>query len=334
MKITSKFLLILTVFTSFVACKKLLVKTGETTNPIAIYHQASDFIKTRSAFLDIKHLNWDSISTHYGSKIFEGMSDDSLYQVINSLILTLEDGHALLYYKDKQVSVWDYTKGYPINFDKQLLDDYYLQNSQQIGPFTVALLGNIGYVYYPSFGDKIQEKDMDGLIDFITNSKGLIIDIRNNGGGDGSNTSTILSRFIEKETYLGKQLVKNGPELNNFIESKFTLQPSSNPKKYLNKKIVVLTNRGDASSAAFFVGFAKVLNNVSSVGDKTGGAGGVGTSMQLGNGWQMVVSSTIGVDANGNIIENGIEPDLKINQTPSDSLQHKDAILDGALLLF
>lgn len=316
-----------------VSCKKGLIKTGQSNDPLVIYNQASNFIKTHSAFIKVKQINWDSISKIYQTKIYTGMSDDSLYNVINSLLLTLEDGHALLYYRNKTVTVWDYTKGYPINFDKPLLLEYYWQNAQKIGPFTATVFNNVGYVYYPSFTDKIEDNHMDNLIDFIANTKGLIIDIRNNGGGDGSNTSTMLSRFIEKETYMGKQLVKSGPGYHDFMESKFTLQPSASNKKYLNKKIVVLTNRGNASSAAFFAGFAKVLPNVISVGDRTGGAGGVGTSMQLGNGWQIVVSATIGIDANQNIIENGIEPNVKVNQTSADSLQHKDAILEAALKL-
>lgn len=317
-----------------VSCKKGLIKTGKSNDPLVIYNQASNFIKTHSAFIKVKQINWDSMSKIYQAKIYSGMSDDSLYNVINSLLLTLEDGHALLYYRNKTVTVWDYTKGYPINFDKPLLLEYYWQNAQKIGPFTATVFNNVGYLYYPSFTDKIEDNHMDNLIDFIANTKGLIIDIRNNGGGDGSNTSTMLSRFIEKETFLGKQLVKSGPGYHDFMESKFTLQPSASNKKYLNKKIVVLTNRGNASSAAFFAGFAKILSNVISVGDRTGGAGGVGTSMQLGNGWQIVISATIGVDANQNIIENGIEPNVKVNQTSADSLQHKDAILEAALKLF
>ncbi len=325
---------IIAFFFLLASCKKNLVKTNESNSAVVVYNQASNFIKTHSAFLNIKHLNWDSISGYYKNKVFEGMTNDSLYQVINSLLLELEDSHALLYRKNKKVSVWDYTKGYPTNFNKKLLEDYYWQNSQKIGPFIVTTFKNVGYVYYSSFGDEIEENDMDKLIDFTANNKGLIIDIRNNGGGDGKNSSTLLSRFIDKETFFGKQLVKNGPGLNDFIESKFILKTSENPKKYLNKKIIILTNHGNASSAAFFVGYSKVLSNVSSVGDRTGGAGGVGTSMQLGNGWQIVVSATLGIDANENIIENGIEPNLKINQTIADSLNHKDTILEAALLLF
>ena len=329
-RITIIFLLIVTIS----SCTKETIKTNASDSPRIVFNQASDFIKTHSAFLGVKKLNWDSISTHFGNFVFENMSDDSLYNVINLMLLELKDGHALLYYKNKEVAVWDYTKGYSINFDKQLLENYYWQNSKKFGPLTATIINNVGYVYYPSFGDKIEENNMNDFIDFIVNTKGLIIDIRNNGGGDGTNSSTILSRLTEKEIYLGKQLVKSGPSQNDLIESKYILKPSTSPKKYLNQKIVVLTNRGNASAAAFFTGFAKVLNNVISVGDKTGGAGGVGTSLQLGNGWQIIVSSTLGIDANNNVIENGIEPNIKVDQTVADSLNHKDAILETALLQF
>ncbi len=319
---------------SIYSCSKESIKTNASASPRVIFNQASNFIKTRSAFLGVKHLNWDSISKEFGNRVYENMSDDSLYNVINLMLLELKDGHALLYYKNKAVTVWDYTQGYPVNFDKPLLENYYWQNSKTFGPLTATIINDIGYFYYPSFGDKIEEKNMDDLIDFIANTKGLIIDIRNNGGGDGTNSNTILSRFTDKETYLGKQLVKSGPGENDFLESKYFLKPSNSEKKYLNHKIAILTNRGNASAAAFFPGFAKVLNNVISIGDRTGGAGGVGTSLQLGNGWQIVVSSTLGLDANDNVIENGIEPNFKVDQTVADSINHKDAILEKALLQF
>jgi Peptidase family S41 len=334
MKIIRKILFIFLSMGTIISCTKEMIKTNASNSPRVVFNQASDFVRTHSAFLGIKGLNWDSISTHYGNKVFEGMSDDSLYNLINLMLLALEDGHALLYCKNKDVTVWDYTTGYPVNFDKQLLENYYWQNSKKIGPLTVTILNNVGYVYYPSFGDKIEESHMDDLIDFIANTRGLIIDIRNNGGGDGTNSNTILSRLTDKEIYLGKQLVKSGPSQNDFIESRYILHPSENQKKYLNKKIVILTNRGNASAAAFFTGFAKVINNVISVGDRTGGAGGVGTSLQLGNGWQITVSSTLGIDANNNVIENGIEPNIRIDQTIADSLAHRDTILETALSQF
>ena len=334
MQIIQKWVIIALLMASITSCTKESITTNATDSPIMVFNQASDFIKTHSAFLGIKNLNWDSIHIIYSNKVFEGMTDDSLYNVINSMLLELQDGHALLYYENKAVTVWDYTAGYPINFDKQLLDSYYLQESQKIGPFTVAIIDEIGYVYYPSFAENIAESDMDDLIDFIADAKGLIIDIRSNGGGDGTNSNTILSRFTDKEVYLGKQLVKSGPNEDDYIESKYTLEPAESQKKYLNEQIIILTNRGDASTSAFFTGFAKVLPNITSVGDKTGGAGGVGTSMQLVNGWQIVVSSTIGIDANNNVIENGIDPDIKVDQSAADSINHIDSILETALLQF
>ncbi len=318
-----------------VSCRSdLVAPTHTSSSAIVIFDQASEFVRTHSAFLGIKNLNWDVISARFRANVFDGMPDESLYGVISAMLLELQDGHALLYYRGRDVTVWDYAKGYPVNFDKQLLETYYWQNSKKIGPFTVATFNNVGYVYYPSFADKVSESHMDDLVDAVANTKGLIIDIRSNGGGDGANSSAILGRLTNREVYLGKQLVKSGPAPGDFTESPFVLRPSGSGKKYLNRNIVVLTNRGNASAAAFFAGYAKVLGNVMSVGDRTGGAGGVGTSLQLGNGWQIVVSSTVGIDANGNVIENGIEPNIRVDQRASDSANHKDSILEAALSQF
>ena len=320
---------------SAVACENTLVApTNATRSAGVIFSQASDFVRTHSAFLGIKNLNWDAISARFGARVYEGMPDGELFDVIGAMLLELQDGHALLYVRDKDVTVWDYARGYPTNFDKQLLESHYWQNSQKIGPFTVATLDGVGYVYYPSFAEKVEERHMDAVVDALATTRGLIIDIRSNGGGDGANSTVILGRLTDREVYLGKQLVKSGPAPNDFVESRYVLRPSASAKKYLNKKVVVLTNRGNASAAAFFVAFAKVLNNVMSVGDTTGGAGGVGTSLQLGNGWQIVVSSTLGIDANGNVIENGIEPTLKVDQTAVDLLNRRDSILEAAVAQF
>jgi hypothetical protein len=318
---------------SCTSCTKALIDANESSSASVIFQQASDFVATRSAFLGIKKLNWDSISISNQAKIYEGMSDDSLYNVINTMLLTLKDGHTILYQKGREnIKTFDYTAGYPINFDKPLLMQYYWSNAKAIGPFTATIIQDIGYLYYPSFGDHITEAVMDEVFDFVQSTKGLIIDIRSNGGGDGTNSNTILSRFVTKSMLLGTNYIKKGPKPDDFFTTTYTLEPSNSPKKYLNKKIIVLSNRGEASASAYFVGYAKGLPNVISIGDTTGGAGGVGSSMQLGNGWQIVVSSTLGFDAVGNAIENGIPPTIKVDQIALDSLKHKDAILERALI--
>lgn len=332
--IKSALFIVLSMLATLSCRDKLVAPTNTSSSAIVIFDQASSFVRTHSAFLGIKNLNWDAISSRFRVNVFEGMPDESLYGLINSMLWELQDGHALLYYRNRDVTTWDYASGYPENFDRQLLESYYWKSSKRVGPFTVAVIDGVGYAYYASFADEIAENHMDELVDMVASTKGLIIDIRSNGGGDGANTTTILGRLTDREVYLGKQLVKSGPAPSDFTESRYVLRPSGSQKKYLNKKIVVLTNRGNASAAAFFAGYAKVLGNVMSVGDRTGGAGGVATSLQLGNGWQIVVSATVGIDANGNVIENGIEPDIKVDQTAVDSMNHRDSILEAALAQF
>jgi C-terminal processing protease CtpA/Prc len=82
-----------------------------------------------------------------------------------------------------------------------------------------------------------------------------------------------------------------------------------------------------------FVAFMKGLKNVTVVGGKTGGGGGLPTATELSNGWILRVSGSITLDRNGFNIENGVEPDVKIDMSKADIDKGKDSILEGGLRL-
>ena len=164
--------------------------------------------------------------------------------------------------------------------------------------------------------------------------KGLIIDLRNNGGGDPTNAMTILNRLTTTPILVGSTYEKVGKAHNDFSKSsEIWLNPKENSKKYLGK-VIVLTNRNCYSSTSHFVAWAKALPNVTSIGDNTGGGGGLPTSIQLSNGWILRYSSTIGLDAKGFNFENGTPPDIKIDMDKIDFENGIDSILERALVAF
>ena len=77
-----------------------------------------------------------------------------------------------------------------------------------------------------------------------------------------------------------------------------------------------------------FAAFMKGLKNVTLIGGKTGGGGGLPTATELSNGWILRVSGSKTFDRNGLNIENGIEPDININMTKADIDKGKDTILE------
>ena len=70
---------------------------------------------------------------------------------------------------------------------------------------------NIGYIYYGSFANPVGEGNLDNVLYFLKNTQGLIIDVRDNGGGDLTNVRTLVSRFITRPTVVGYISHKTGP---------------------------------------------------------------------------------------------------------------------------
>jgi len=120
---------------------------------------------------------------------------------------------------------------------------------------------------------------------------GLIIDVRNNGGGNLTNVEKLTSRFFNERTLIGYISHKVGPGHNDFSPLYPKYVKSSDRVRY-QKPVVVLTNRGCYSATNEFVSIMKYAPNVTVMGDKTGGGSGLPFSSELPNGWSVRFSAS------------------------------------------
>lgn len=200
------------------------------------------------------------------------------------------------------------------------------------------LTDEIGYMYYPSFSSGISSTSLDYILAILHESKGLIIDIRNNGGGLLTNIDTLVGRFIEENTAGGYIRHKTGPAHNAFSDPYPIEYEAADPVKrvkYLGKPILVLTNRSCYSAANNFVAVMKTLPNVRIVGARTGGGGGLPFSSELPNGWSVRFSSCPISDRDDRSTEAGINPSpgCEVHCKDADLAAGHDAILDFAITL-
>ena len=75
----------------------------------------------------------------------------------------------------------------------------------------------------------------------------------------------------------------------------------------------------------------KQLPNVTIIGDTTGGGCGLPFTSELPNGWSVRFSAAVIRDAEGNITEFGVAPDIKVDMTEADRQAGHDTILDTAI---
>ncbi|HVD98787.1 MAG TPA: S41 family peptidase [Cytophagaceae bacterium] len=327
------------------SCEKLFVEPDPKNTPEECFESMWTRIDQKYSFLDYKHINWDSVKTVYKPQIYNNMSDLELFRVLDSMLYVLKDGHVNLDAPFDISRNWEWYLNYPQNFNQSVLERNYLKNDYFItGPFPnqVFLYNNkrIGYFRYASFSNNFSDYDLDFILNRFAGTEGLIIDVRDNSGGITNNVFLLLNRFVQTKTLVGINYEKNGPGHSDFsvAYNSYAVQATDNKgniqPQYLNKPIVLLTNRSCYSACNMFVGFMSTLPNVKIVGDQTGGGGGLPVAYQLPNGWVYRFSSTYTSLPDGFNIENGIPVDVHQDMDPTHQANGVDDIMEKAFQQF
>ena len=242
------------------------------------------------------------------------MSDDSLFDVLTDMLYELKDGHTgLISYFNQSRFGANYLG--QDNFDWRIIEDNYLFHEYYTsGPFLHNFMdnGEIGYIRFPKFTGYVRGPTLDFLLDRYKDTKGLILDLRENTGGYTVDGFNILSRFVETKTLVGYSRIKSGRGRNDFSEPVPVYLTPGEGIHYA-KKVAVLIDRGTYSAGSVTSLMTKALPNIVLIGDTTGGGLGRPSGGQLPNGWQYTISITQALTLDKSpAYENGVPPDIYV----------------------
>ena len=307
-------------------------------NPRGNFEALWHILDEHYCFFDEKGVDWDDVYVKYSAMISDKMTSEELFIVCADMLSELRDGHTNLsssfdtsYYKK-------WWSDYPQNYNERLVEQYYFNfNDRKASGLTYGILQeNIGYIRYASFASPIGEGNLDNVLYYLNTCQGLIIDIRDNGGGNMTNVETLVARFITERTLAGYIIHKNGPGRNDFSDPyAYYFDPAENGRMMWGKPVVVLTNRSTFSAANNFVSVMQYVDQCKIVGATTGGGSGMPFSSELPNGWGIRFSAASVLDARGQSTEFGIPPTegCAVDLDPLAALQGRDTMLDFAITL-
>lgn len=292
-------------------------------------------IDRQYCFLDYKRkeygLDWDEVYTRYKKRITPTMTDKELFQVLSEMLDELRDGHVNLVasHQTSQYRAW--YDNYPSNFSDSIQRVYLRKDYTTTGGMKYQILeDNIGYIYYGSFNGGLGESNLDHVLDELSVCDGLIIDVRNNGGGMLTLAERFAARFTNERVLTGYISYKTGKGHNDFSPPEaLYLEPATGHVRW-QKPVAVLMNRSSYSSTNDFINKMNQLPQVVLVGDKSGGGSGLPFSSELPCGWSVRFSASPMFDPDMNHTEFGIEPDIKTDMTPDDMQKNKDSIIEAA----
>jgi len=318
----------------FTSCEKLLFdEDGASTDPYVNFDYLWEQVDKKYSYFDTKHINWDSIRIVYRAKLSPEMSEDTMFKVMGNMLNELRDDHTNLI-SPFNVSMYMIDLKHPQNFDIRIVREHYLnQDWMYTGSFPHGFLtghdNQIGYIRYESFMSTVDDKALNYILTRYKDTKGLILDLRANGGGQMSNIPMILERFVNEKILVLYNMTRNGKLHNDFGKQEPFYILSSDEVKY-TKPVMVLVDRGSYSATTFFALATKALDNITLVGDTTGGGGGMPNGGQLPNGWTYRFSITKSLDLNGNdYAEDGVPADIYVLMDLTDRTH--DAVIERAV---
>lgn len=288
-------------------------------------------------FLDYKQqaigLNWDNVHTRYRQRLHGDMKSVQLFEVLSEMLSELRDGHVNLYAAHDIARNWSWYEEYPANFSQELQDAYLGTDYKIASSLSYRILDdNIGYVVCSTFSSGMGDGNLDEIFHALRTCNGLILDVRDNSGGNLTYAERLACRFTNERRLVGYISHKTGKGHSDFStpEAQY-LEPADGVR--WQKRAVVLTNRRCYSATNTFIRDISQCPLVTILGDQTGGGSGLPFSAELPNGWAVRFSACPMYDADMNHIEFGIAPDTLVSLSDADKARGIDTLIEAARAL-
>src|SRR5687767_13632180 len=173
------------------------------------------------------------------------------------------------------------------------------------------LPGNIGYLEFLNFMDEELGADtVAAAMNFINGTDALIIDMRQNGGGNPAMVALVCSYLFGTEpVHLNDLYWREGNRTDEFWTKKEVAG-----KRYLNKDVYVLTSKRTFSGAEEFTYNLKNLKRAMIIGETTGGGAHPGGGYRISEHFGMFVPTgrAISPITKTNWEGTGVTPDISV----------------------
>jgi carboxyl-terminal processing protease len=201
--------------------------------------------------------------------------------------------------------------------------------------FTQRVLpSGFGYISFSNFAGALEDRIMAG-IDKMKTTPGMIIDLRNNGGGSLTMSGNLATKFLSDKTKGTKIITRTGKAPSLFFIETIKLEPELNGSKetaYANP-LVILTNQNSASASEVFSASLQDFGRATVIGARTCGCllGYMGYA-DIPGGGQLAYSEMGFVTPKGKRVEGeGVAPDIEVKLTQADFAANRDRALEAAV---
>lgn len=183
----------------------------------------------------------------------------------------------------------------------------------------------IGYIAINQFGENTTREVEEAVNELLSkNLKGLIVDVRFNGGGYLDRAVELSSLFM-KEGKVVSVVRRTGEPTVHYVNGRPTAG---------DIPLVMIINEGSASASEILAGALQDSGRATIVGKKSFGKGTVQEVFDLPGGTSLRVTTAKWLTPSGkDLSKDGIHPDIEVDRTVEDAEAEKDPQLDIAKMV-
>lgn len=283
-------------------------------------------------FIIRPEVDWDKLDRKYRPEAINAQSDTELAIIMADMLSHLRDLHIGLKIRGNNVPV--YRRDYTDNWNKKV--DIY---QSLVGPVQKA--GNrvmwaktkdgIGWIIITAWYGAETPDEFDDALEEMRDTRGLIVDVRMNSGGDSLLAAMIAGRFVDKtRTYLYYRH-RNGTARTDLTEKIPQLVSPRGPWRY-DRPVILLMGQKCLSANESFCAQMSVCPQVTTMGDHTRGSTGFPIEFKLPAEITARIPQWIAYLPDGQLFdERGVQPDVLFEGTADSFTANRDELMSMAL---
>ncbi len=274
-------------------------------------------------------VNWDQLRERYRPKALASKSTCELAEVCAEMLRPLRDLHVWLKVAGANIPVFSRPRTANAN---PAAAAAILGNMHEAGRVRWALTEDkIGYIaIYEWSGDSLPEQCAEAL-EQAREARGLIVDVRLNGGGSEPLAAEFAGRFLKKDFVYAHSQFRNGPRHSDLTAKIARKISPRGPWRY-DRPVLLLIGQQSMSSNESFVGMMMGDPQVVTMGDRTCGSSGNPRFFELPLGLSVSVPQWIDYRPDGKALdERGFEPQILFKAEPDAFTGERDDLLSAAL---
>lgn len=289
----------------------------------------NSFDREYAMFVIKPEVDWLKLRDQYRPQAVVAKNNRELAKVLSEMLAHLKDLH--VYVQVNGMYVKGFNRERHFNASPAAAAHLIGKINQVKGMRWGRTEDDIGYIAVDSLSNETLLNQFETALKQMQGTRGLILDIRANGGGGEPLAMKMAGYFLDQPRLYAMHQYRSGSEHSDLgAKQKRIFIPNKN--WYYQGPVIVLQGEKTMSSAEAFALMLAECPNVTTMGDRTAGSSGNPRRIDAGAGIIVNLPRWIPLDINGNSFDTvGIQPDIKIQAAPKDFTKTEDPVLTAAL---